>query len=146
LGTAAGSSADAYLSASPNAYYIGFDWYESPGWLAAKDEESGEHWDPQLVLNRLLTERGFQYEIRNGDLRSLTSLPQADFVVVDAAHDFENEYADLKLAVTANPEWIFVDDAHGECLEAINKFLGEHSFQFTARIEYGAGAGMVIKT
>jgi hypothetical protein len=42
-------------------------------------------------------------------------LPEhAELVVVDAAHDFDNEYADLQLALTADPEFIFVDDANAE--------------------------------
>lgn len=80
----------------------------------------------------------------------LDKLPhQADFVVVDAAHDFDNEYADLKLALTANPKFIFVDDADdpNQALPAIKKFLSE---DLADRVDYAIslnyiGGGLLIK-
>jgi hypothetical protein len=70
-------------------------------------------------------------------------------VVVDAGHDFENEYADLKLALTANPLFIFVDDAEGEdgVNLAVKRFLSEDVsglVDYTAQIDY-QGGGLVIK-
>lgn len=146
LGTCAGSSADAYLSAAPRARYIGLDVY---GNNIRHDDHSV--WSPLEVANKLLKDRGFKkYELIKVDLRSLERLPaKADFVVVDAAHDFYNEYADLQLALTAKPTFIFVDDADDEhqAKPAIDKFLNEDlrdKVDFTVPIEY-LGGGIVIK-
>ena len=152
IGCASGASADAYLSATPTADYHGFDWYGAGSWWAkVRDEESGELPTPRADLEALFKERGFaRYRIHDGNLRALTELPvKSDFVVVDAAHDFENEYADLKLALTAGPRWIFVDDVtgeEGETTRAVNTFLAENAsrVEFTANIDYIVG-GLVIK-
>ena len=154
IGCAAGSSADAYLSASRGAEYVGLDWYGSPWWQSFKDEETGEPATPRADLEALFKERGFSnYTIHDGDLRALASLPiKADFAVVDAAHDFENQYADLRLGLTAEPVWMFVDDARVEggdsegTMMALRRFLAEQAsrVEFTAPIEY-IGGGLVIK-
>ncbi len=108
LGTQAGSGADAYLNATPGADYIGIDLFGE----GMRDEQSGAPWDPQAIAQDLLGAQGFSFRLAKADLRGLRNLPaQADLVVVDAAHDVENEYGDLRLALTANPQWIFVDDA-----------------------------------
>lgn len=145
LGACAGSSGDAYLSATPDAKYIGIDNF---GMNVRHDNQSP--WDPYEIANCLFQSRGFKdYELIKADLRSLTTLPcSADFVVVDAAHDFDNEYADLKLALTANPVFIFVDDSEGEeAKAAIIQFLQKdvrERIDFTLDIEY-TGGGKVIK-
>jgi predicted O-methyltransferase YrrM len=146
LGTAAGSSADAYLSATPSASYVGFDSFG-----VDFNQAQQTVWDPREIATKLFESRGFQdYELIQIDLRTLERLPyKSDFVVVDAGHDFENEYADLKLALTADPQFIFVDDADGEdgAQVAIEKFLKEdvhNRVDFTAHIEY-IGGGLVIK-
>jgi hypothetical protein len=83
-------------------------------------------------------------------LRTLAQLPApADFVVVDAAHDFDNAYADLQLALTAKPTFIFVDDAdsENEAKPAIEKFLKEDlagRVDYTFHVSY-IGGGLVIK-
>lgn len=146
LGTSAGSSADAYLSASPTASYVGFDSF-------GKDihREHQTVWDPYETAGRLFASRGFKkYRLNRIDLRTLSRMPcQADFVVVDAGHDFENEYADLRLALTARPRFIFVDDAKGAdgVQLAISRFLSEDvrdRVDYTAPIDYQDG-GLVIK-
>ncbi|HXT63315.1 MAG TPA: glycosyltransferase [Pyrinomonadaceae bacterium] len=146
LGTCAGSSADAYLSASPDAKYTGIDMF---GANARHDD--GSVWYPLDVATALLTDRGFtNWRLIQKDLRLLQSLPEpAELVVVDAAHDFYNEYEDLKLALTANPTFIFVDDADDEsqAKPAIEKFLREDlkgRVEYTVPIEY-LGGGLVIK-
>lgn len=146
MGTSAGSSADAYLSGAPEASYIGFDSFG-----IGTRHDDGSAWDPYEVAQRLFEARGFKnYKLIRIDLRVLDRLPyKADFVVVDASHDFENEYADLKLALTADPTFIFVDDADDEngAKPAIEKFLNEDlkgKVEFTASIDYQSG-GMVIK-
>jgi len=144
LGTCAGSGADAYLSAAPEARYIGFDFF---GVTPRHDDSSP--WDPHEVAKNLLQSRGFKnYELIRGDLRKISTLPcSADFVVVDAAHDFDNEYADLNLALTANPDFIFIDDANdrAQAKPAIKKFLQEKvKVDYAVNIKY-RGGGLVIK-
>lgn len=145
LGTSAGSSADAYLSAAPTASYIGFDSF-------GKDVHrmSQMVWDPYEIATKLFASRRFEhYELIRVDLRTLNRLPcSGDFVVVDAGHDFENEYADLRLALTANPRFIFVDDAEGAGAQlAIKRFLNEDvrsQVDYAIHIDY-VGGGLVIK-
>jgi len=146
LGTCAGSSADAYLSAAPEAEYLGIDNF---GVNTRRDDQSP--WDPYQIARQLFESRGFRKcQLLKTDLRALTSLPwRADFVVVDAAHDFDNEYADLRLALTAGPDFIFVDDSDDEnaAKPAIEKFLLEDMnglIDYTVPISY-QGGGLVIK-
>lgn len=144
LGTSAGASADAYLSATPRAKYIGFD-----SFAENRDRDDRPPWKPDEIARKLFTARGFtDYELIKIDLRSLEKLPcRADFVVVDAGHDFDNEYSDLRLALTAEPDFIFVDDSDAEAKPAIEKFLREDlrgRVTYTFPIDY-AGGGLVIK-
>lgn len=146
LGTCAGSSADAYLSGAENPRYIGIDVF---GVQARHD--NGERWAPIEVASALLKSRGFSnWRLINKDLRQIEQLPETvDLVVVDAAHDFENEYADLHLALTAKPVFIFVDDADDPdgALPCIRKFVEEDlagRVEYTYHIPY-IGGGMVIK-
>jgi glycosyltransferase involved in cell wall biosynthesis/predicted O-methyltransferase YrrM len=146
LGTLAGSAADAYLSASPNAEYVGIDVFGK-----SIRHEDRSPWDPYEVAKLLFRAREYkQVELIKVDLRSLTRLPySSDFVVVDAAHDVENEYADLKLALTANPTFIFVDDSNNEmeAKPAIERFLKydlRDRVEFTMPVDY-IGGGLVIK-
>ncbi len=146
LGTSAGSSADAYLSAAPGAKYIGIDVFaEAP----RNDDQSS--WKPCEIAKQLFTDRGFErWQLMRSNLRELERLPStADLVVVDAAHDFDNEYADLQLALTANPAFIFVDDSDDEnCAKpAIDKFVHEDlrdRVEYTYHIPYIDG-GLLIK-
>lgn len=146
MGTCAGASADAYLSAAPEAQYIGIDMF---GVNTRHDDQSP--WDPYEIAHQLFESRGFtNYGLIKTDLRALSSLPgEADFVIVDAAHDFENAYADLKLALTADPVFIFVDDSDDEngAKPAIERFLSEDikdQVDYTLHISY-TGGGLVIK-
>lgn len=146
LGACAGASADAYLSAAPEAEYLGIDVF---GVNTRHDDHT--RWDPYEIAQRLFESRGFKnYELLRVDLRRLSSLPgPADFVIVDAAHDFDNAFADLNLALTAEPTFIFVDDADDEngAKPAIDQFLLQHKnslIDYTAHIDY-IGGGLVIK-
>jgi predicted O-methyltransferase YrrM len=146
LGTCAGSSADAYLSAAPEAEYMGFDLF---GANTRHDDNSP--WDPYEIAQRLFESKGFRnYELFKTNLRDLFSLPcQADFVAVDAAPDFDNAYADLQLALTAEPAFIFVDDCDDEngAKPAIEQFFLNHLdglVDYTVHISY-IGGGLVIK-
>lgn len=145
MGMSAGSSADAYLSAAPEATFIGMDTF---GVYARGDNVV---WDPYQIAGDLFRSRGFSnWELVRINLRSLQELPGlADLVVVDAAHDFENEYADLQLALTAKPKFIFVDDSDDEndARPAIEKFLVEDlkgRVAYTVGVPY-TGGGLVIK-
>jgi predicted O-methyltransferase YrrM len=146
LGTHAGSSADAYLSASPDAEYIGIDQFPE----TIRNEVTGMPWNPYAVADTLLRARGFSFRLVKANLRELRALPdQADMVVVDAAHDVENEYGDLLLALSANPRWIFVDDAvdFKNAGAAIARFLErdlKDRLEFTVPIDYIEG-GLVIR-
>lgn len=146
LGMCAGASADAYLSAAPDADYTGIDVFG-----VSPRHDDGSPWDPYEIAERLFRERGFKnWKLIRADLRTLEKLPaQSDFVVVDAEHDFDNEYADLQLALTANPSFIFVDDAADEngAKPAIEKFLKEDLaglVEYTFSVSYIDG-GLVIK-
>lgn len=146
MGASAGSSADAYLSATPDAQYWGLDTFGP-----TTHHLDGSWWDPYEVAIKLFNDRGFRkWELLRIDLRALKKLPHlADFVVVDAAHDFENEYADLRLALTADPTFIFVDDADDEngAKPAIEKFLPDDlkdRVEYTFHVSY-TGGGLVIK-
>lgn len=146
LGTNAGSGADAYLSASPDVEYVGIDQFPE----GARDEATGEPWQPYLVADTLLRARGFSFHLVKANLRELRALPSpADMVVVDAAHDFDNEYADLLLALSANPDWIFVDDVIDpkNAGAAIARFLErdvDDRLEFTVPVPY-IGGGLVIR-
>lgn len=146
LGTCAGSSADAYLSAAPGARYLGIDVFGEN--IRHAD---GTPWKPYDIAGALLKDRGFKnFRLLRANLRALTELPQrAQWVIVDAAHDFDNEYADLRLALTAAPAFIFVDDADDElqAKPAIEKFLNDDlrdRVEYTFPVQY-LGGGLVIK-
>lgn len=147
LGTHAGSGADAYVSATPTAGYTGVDKFCTDEDIRREDD--GSPWRPLEVAEALFKSRGFQnYEFVVANLRDLTTLPRkSDFVVVDAAHDFFNQYEDMKLALTAEPDWIFVDDVTGEAERAVSMFLTDDAkgrVDFTCPVEY-TGSGLVIR-
>ncbi|HSP61771.1 MAG TPA: hypothetical protein VLQ90_02195 [Pyrinomonadaceae bacterium] len=146
LGACAGASGDPYLSAAPKADYLGIDIFG----VSLRHDDAAE-WDPYKVAEQLFCDRGFgSWRLLRADLRTLNELPApADFVVVDAAHDVDNEYADLQLALTADPTFIFVDDAEAEneAKPAIEKFLKEDlrdRVAYTFAVEY-VGGGLVIR-
>jgi hypothetical protein len=146
MGVLAGSSADAYLSATPGAEYLGIDRFD----LNTRHDDHSP-WDPYDIARRLFESRGFwNYQLLKTDLRSLSSLPhRADFVIVDAAHDFESAFADLTLAMTASPTFLFVDDSDdvNDAKPAIDKFLSQElngRVDYTFHIAY-QGGGLVIK-
>lgn len=146
MGVLAGSSGDAYLSAVPDAEFLGIDRFD-----LNKRHDDHSSWDPYDIARRLFESRGFQnYQLLKTDLRTLSSLPlQADFVIVDAAHDAESAYQDLKLALTASPTFLFVDDCDdlNDAKPAIDKFLSQDvngRVDYTVHIAY-QGGGLVIK-
>jgi hypothetical protein len=146
LGVLAGSGSDAYLSATPTARFTGIDVF-----VATRRHDDQSPWNPLEIAERLFADRGYKnYKLIRTDLRRLSKLPRRSYmVVVDAAHDFDNEYADLQLALTADPTFIFVDDADNEveAKPAIEKFLRDDlrdRVEFTYMIRY-VGSGVVIK-
>lgn len=147
LGTHAGSSADAYLSGAPGARYLGLDVFGEH----AVSSYDGKPWRPYELATRLFEARGFSnWELMQVDLRTLTRLPRAaQCVVVDAAHDFDNAYADLQLALSADPEFIFADDAAdpNDAQPAIERFLAElppGRLAWQAPVDY-TGGGLVMR-
>jgi hypothetical protein len=155
LGVCAGSGADAYLSGFPDASYLGIDTFGEPfhdgddsPWRRLQVDETSP-WKPYDIASALLRERGYgKAELMVANLRHLSALPrQADLVIVDAAHDYENEYADLQLALTARPAFVFVDDVRGaEAARAVEQFLAvdlRGRDYFTTPIDYIEG-GLVI--
>jgi len=139
LGCRAGSAADAYISAS-GASYTGIDTFESA------TTPDGALWEPYRVFVKLMKKRHFATpHLRIQNLRDLKELPATDFVVVDAAHDYENALADMKLAATADPKFIFVDDYNGDDVQrAVAEWFSTHAYQWYARLHYNSG-GIVIK-
>jgi hypothetical protein len=147
LGTHAGSSADAYLSASrsnkggkhTNCEYIGIDLFEN---LAFPD------WKPLEIAELLFQKRQFEnFKFVKADFRALSSLEPADMVVVDGAHDFMNALEDMKLATTANPEFIFIDDIDGpNVFRAWSELYNIHSdrIEWFYKVQYQDG-GLVVK-
>ena len=107
-------------------------------------------WD-RRTENRRASPESVPVERRSSDRRKAPPFTweTADFVVVDAAHDFDNAYADLQLALTARPTFIFVDDSDDEngAKPAIEQFLSQDInglIDYTVHIDY-AGGGLVIK-
>lgn len=150
LGTHAGASADAYLSASrsnrqgdlTNCEYIGIDLFNN------RKHNPPEEWRPLEVAEALFRKRRFvRFRFVKADSRSLTTLEAADLVVVDAAHDFANALADMKLALTANPEFLFIDDINGaDVFPAWRAFREQHQnwIEWFYRVDYPDG-GLVVK-
>ena len=146
LGVYAGSGADAYLSGASGATYLGIDIFFTP-----KRKDDGRVEDSYEVAQALFRDRGYRdCTLLRANLRTLDALPRkADLVVVDAAHDFDNAYADLKLALSAQPEYLFVDDAadRNQAAPAIDKFLRDDvagRVRYTVPIDY-IGGGLVIR-
>ena len=113
LGVCAGSGADALLSGVDyKASYHGFDrWEQLPPY---EDEGQIKHWDRYGIVFQLFKERKFSdFKLTRAEARDLTCLPHAELIVVDAAHDYRNCFLDLRLAIKAEPKWIYVDDQVG---------------------------------
>lgn len=138
LGACAGSGADAYLSATPNAEYIGID-------IFGRHQLPSGLWDPQEVATDLLSEKGFNFRLIQSDLREIKWLDHAELVAVDAAHDRESAYADLMLAMTSQPDYILFDDSDDN--PGLRQFMNERTLgqiEFTVRVNY-IGGGLIIK-
>jgi hypothetical protein len=147
LGTHAGSGADAYcagaLSAGNRVKYYGFDLFDE-----GAIPDSAETWRPFEVATALLTERGYDFELIRADLRALKELPvRGDFVAVDAAHDRVNALLDMRLALTADPTYIWIDDYAGEVKEAAERFLADdvkERLDFMHHFDYVGGGGLLV--
>lgn len=136
LGTCAGASAHAYLHGAPQARYIGYDLFNTSDKTV---------WDPLGTANKVISLVTSNFELIKEDFRNLTSLPSADFVVVDGAHDFHNAYLDLNLAFTSNPTYIWVDDYNGhEVAEAVGWAGRVKAYAWWCKIDYCDG-GILLK-
>ena len=110
LGVCAGSGANAMLSALDfKCEYYGYDQWEH----LPPNEIDGDlvYWDRFAIVNEIFKENNFEtYTLTRTNTRDIEDLPQVDFVLVDCAHDYRNQYRDCVLALKANPKWIYVDD------------------------------------
>jgi hypothetical protein len=130
LGCNAGSAMDAFLDAAgKDVEYVGYD-------VFGYDPKWGTY-VPYEYIKKLAADRGYTNVLPvKIDLRTLTNIEPADFVMVDAAHDYRNERADLELALTANPRFIYVDDYAGaDCQRAIVDFCKDHPGRVEWQIE-----------
>ncbi|MBT6053802.1 MAG: hypothetical protein HOH16_00055 [Planctomycetaceae bacterium] len=110
LGVLSGSGADAMLTGLDyKASYHGFDMWEETGIYI--EDGVAKNWDRYGICKELFRVRKFtDYELTKTNLRDIYEIPKAEFVVVDAAHDYRNCYWDLRLAMTSKPKNIYVDD------------------------------------
>jgi hypothetical protein len=147
LGTAGGSGADAYLQgAGPGTHYVGYDLFGVP-----RDEETGEPWESMTVARALLDDRGHRgAELVRADLRALSELPlRANLAVVDAAHDYVSARGDTLLALTSNPDWLWVDDYALEVERAVREVLARPDVRprvaFAIHTPYLDGGGLLVR-
>lgn len=69
-----------------------------------------------------------RWSLTIADSHTLGSLPEADMVYIDGDHTESGCYQDLRLALTARPEWIVVDDVtncHDSVPAACDRFAKE---------------------
>ena len=104
IGVWSATAARAFLSAWPEAHYIGIDSEsERPGLLAeARD---------------VLAEWSAQVELIQADSLDLELFPACDLVHVDGCHDSGHAYRDTLLALQAAP-WVLVDDCRNNVVAA----------------------------
>lgn len=145
LGCCAGSSGDAFLSAVPNAYYLGVDIF------GKGTGEDGQLWDSLEIIRKLFKERKYKnVNFLKEDLRKIVRLPvRSEFVFVDALHDEKNAYQDMLLALTAYPKWIFIDDTVGGSGVAAKNFAIDHKEKILEIINFdyvGEGRLLVMGT
>lgn len=99
IGTRAGYSAWTMLRACPDAHVIGFD------------KDSDEHGGFRGAFGHALKINGGPgFELRIADSHTLEKLPTAEVVYVDGDHSESGALADLRLALTASPKAIILDD------------------------------------
>jgi predicted O-methyltransferase YrrM len=123
IGVRAGYSACAFLSACPQARYLGLD--------ADTDTHGGWPGAPEWARHHL--REAFpqaQTEVRIMDTSTLTALPTGPWhlIHVDGEHSFAGALRDLTLAALANPRWILLDDMTHleEVAKAANTFLAHY--------------------
>lgn len=99
IGCRAGYSSWTMLEACPKASVYAID---------ANLDEHGGFVGAEVHARRLLA--GRNWCLRIADSHALTGVPAADLVYVDGDHTEAGCYQDLRLALTARPKWILVDD------------------------------------
>jgi hypothetical protein len=111
IGVAGGVSARAFLSACPDAYYLGLD-----------NEQEDDAIGFRLVewTREMLADCGFKrFDIVLQDSRALSQLPKAnlgmkdapfDLIHIDGDHCFEAAKHDMLLALESGAPWILADD------------------------------------
>lgn len=104
IGVRAGYSAFAFLSACPNAHYLGVD----IGTDGAEDVNEAS----MLTAHVAKILHNFDYEIWWVNSQSIVNMPWAhyDLFHIDADHSYVGCRGDLRLAVRSKPRYILVDD------------------------------------
>lgn len=144
LGTCAGSAIDAYYAGYDGfKTYTGYDLFP-----VVIHEDTKQPWDTRERAKLLLENRGIDYELIKGNLRTFKEVKGADFISVDAAHCYRDGYRDLRLAfnATPRPRFIHVDDATGDVGLAITDAVmdyWEDGIQ-QVHLEYVHGGGELI--
>ena len=128
LGVCAGSGTNAMLSALDwECEYHGYDQWEH----LPPNEIDGKliYWDRFAIVNEIFKANNFKnFKLIRTNTRDIEELPKADFVLVDAAHDYRNQYRDCVLALNAEPRWIYVDDLIGPDVSlAVEDFVKDYS-------------------
>lgn len=101
LGVGSGISTFAFLDAVPTAQYVGID-------NGRKDTQEGYQFLDHVAATAKTLARAVT--IRRQDTRTLTVLPRADLLHVDAAHGYADVVADVVLALESRSTWILCDD------------------------------------
>lgn len=146
LGVCAGSGANAMLSGVGfNSEYYGYDRWDH----LMPTEQDGEltYWDRYQIVMDIFTQNNFKtFTLTRIDTRDIEELPHSEFVLVDAAHDYRNQYRDCVLALKAKPKWIYVDDTAGpEVRLAVDDFTKDFGrmFESVDEIEHINGGCLI---
>ncbi len=136
LGCFAGAAAHAYLHASPESVYVGYDRFP-----VCKYPDGRPFAPISRFLGATCLKRARPII---GDLRKRASIhPPAELVVIDAAHDFTNVSADLALALTARPSYILADDYVDDVRKVMDAFLSDPRVEWSVDFNY-IGGGILV--
>ncbi len=136
LGCFAGAAAHAYLHASPESVYVGYDRFPICKFPDGRLFPSISRFLGATCLKRARP--------IIGDLRKLASIhPPSELVVIDAAHDFANVAADLALALTARPSYILADDYVDDVRKVMDAFLSDTRVEWSIDFNY-TGGGILV--